>query len=295
MEFTAGSARRFLLLLAVGFSIAHAPEARSHELRLFHPAPQSVASYRAYFGPSSRSYEQTVDLGAASASGGGVFTLKFPSHLQGEDPIFLALTAVGPSPYSLESALSNEIIIPPRNFDSDDDGVPDDDDESGLAGDRPCTGGEIGRCDDNCPFAPNGPLLGSCVGRADSAGLWCTSSAECGGAPGWCSMRQEDSDGDGIGDACDSWDNSNPPPPANPPPTTSPPSSGRPAAGRPLSTRPSETRSPWTGPTPEPAPTPGSPPAVRPPDDPPPPPTTPSRTRSLRVPSSDHRDRTTRR
>jgi hypothetical protein len=53
---------------------------------------------------------------------------------------------------------------------------------------------------DNCPFTPNGPLKGTCV-----AGLYpgkvCVAHEECAG--GYCSYNQEDSDHDGVGDACE--------------------------------------------------------------------------------------------
>jgi len=57
-------------------------------------------------------------------------------------------------------------------IDSDNDGILDDGDGSGTAGDNPCTAGNLDNCDDNCPDTPN--------------------------------TDQADSDGNGIGDVCDS-------------------------------------------------------------------------------------------
>jgi hypothetical protein len=39
--------------------------------------------------------------------------------------------------------------------DDDNDSILDDGDDSGVAGDAPCSGGEVAGCDDNCPTLPN--------------------------------------------------------------------------------------------------------------------------------------------
>ena len=55
---------------------------------------------------------------------------------------------------------------------------------------------------DNCPAWPNGVDGGTCTaGDAELLGKRCAGAADC-GAGGTCSLNQEDTDGDGFGDAC---------------------------------------------------------------------------------------------
>ncbi|MFH1111023.1 MAG: thrombospondin type 3 repeat-containing protein [Planctomycetota bacterium] len=58
---------------------------------------------------------------------------------------------------------------------------------------------------DNCVYTPNGPQLGTCVeGRF---GVLCLTDAECDSTfDSACSMNQEDTDNDTVGDACDTDD-----------------------------------------------------------------------------------------
>jgi hypothetical protein len=58
--------------------------------------------------------------------------------------------------------------------------------------------------EDNCTNTPNGPLLGTCICPYNS-GTPCTENSDC-GVNGTCSMNQEDTDFDGIGDVCDTPD-----------------------------------------------------------------------------------------
>lgn len=56
--------------------------------------------------------------------------------------------------------------------------------------------------EDNCVSVPNGPDLGTCTLGVQGT---CHDDADC-GTPGVCSMNQEDTDEDGLGDACDQDD-----------------------------------------------------------------------------------------
>jgi len=54
---------------------------------------------------------------------------------------------------------------------------------------------------DNCRPIANGPQKGTCT-AGTKGGETCTKNEDC-GPGGFCSMNQEDADGDGYGDACD--------------------------------------------------------------------------------------------
>ena len=62
-----------------------------------------------------------------------------------------------------------------------------------------------GRSDecDNCFETPNGPIIGTCLGGLNDG--WRCSDDEYCGLDGFCSMDQEDSDGDDLGDVCDQY------------------------------------------------------------------------------------------
>lgn len=79
-------------------------------------------------------------------------------------------------------------------FDTDDDGILDD--------------------EDNCPDTPNGPDGGTCING--DIGQYCSSNVHC-GTSGFCSLNQDDYDGDNIGDVCDAdtMEDNYPPPNGN--------------------------------------------------------------------------------
>ncbi len=119
-------------------------------------------------------------------------------------------------------------------IDPDADGIFTDGDGSGIPGDNPCDLGETENCDDNCPYAPNAPDLGTCRLRTD--GDFCSTRSQCNSNENCflsyicyseaysdsctsdnecqlagssnCSRNQRDSDDDGVGDVCDNcvWD-----------------------------------------------------------------------------------------
>ena len=78
--------------------------------------------------------------------------------------------------------------------------------DSNLSGD-PDSDGIFGE-DDNCIYKPNGPDLGTCVQITGSivkvTGVTCASDEDCNtDNDEFCEMEQLDSDGNGIGDACE--------------------------------------------------------------------------------------------
>jgi len=78
--------------------------------------------------------------------------------------------------------------------DTDGDGVPDDGDGSGIAGDLLCTGGAATACDDNCiATSTRDQADGDTDGVGDACDT-CTAAAN---------PDQLDTDGDGIGNLCD--------------------------------------------------------------------------------------------
>jgi hypothetical protein len=86
----------------------------------------------------------------------------------------------------------------------------DQDDINGIAYLYPDTadvdGDGVYNFEDNCVTTPNGPSRGTCSASSDKAGTICTSDADCVigcSSNGLCLKSQEDTDNDGVGDACD--------------------------------------------------------------------------------------------
>jgi hypothetical protein len=92
-----------------------------------------------------------------------------------EVPITVVCMLLDETPFTA----TDHIILVERVEDIDDDRVPND-------------------CD-SCPYTPNGPNRGTCV---EECGGTCMADGDC-GTNGLCSMNQEDTDTDGVGDVCD--------------------------------------------------------------------------------------------
>jgi len=101
-------------------------------------------------------------------------------------------------------------------IDSDDDGIPDDEDncpydpENDIDNDGIC--GDI----DNCSDTPNGPNLGNCIKILDGvvvsyrvgdpqSFITCTTNADCTDTGGTCQMEQGDYNDNGCGDVCECY------------------------------------------------------------------------------------------
>ena len=78
--------------------------------------------------------------------------------------------------------------------DTDNDGILDDGDFSGVVGDNPCTGGQVLNCDDNAPEVKNPDQADD---DADGVGQVIDN------CPDAFNPDQEDGDGNGVGDMCD--------------------------------------------------------------------------------------------
>ncbi len=136
----------------------------------------NYAGYKVYYGTSSENYDNVVNVGNVTE-----YNLGF---LNRETTYYIAVTAY--DWLGNESSYSVEVTYTVN------DGVPDN--------------------EDNCPETPNGPDFGSCTQVVN--GLVITSGVACINENGCkyyedCQMGQEDSDGNGTGDACECYSDLN--------------------------------------------------------------------------------------
>ncbi len=92
-------------------------------------------------------YYDGVLFGHAYTNSSGAATIPIAGTLPEGQDISLTVTAYNRQTYTASISVSVS--------DTDGDGVYDDGDGSGIAGDNPCSCGEVVNCDDNCLYTPN--------------------------------------------------------------------------------------------------------------------------------------------
>ncbi len=105
------SRRLALALGAAAFVLAAATPAlaRNELLRWTHPNPNGVQGFRVHYGPSSRQYTKSVDVGLPQPDAAGVYV--YDLVVPNAATIYVSVTAYGPS--QLQSSFSNEQLRPP--------------------------------------------------------------------------------------------------------------------------------------------------------------------------------------
>ena len=146
----------------------------------------------AVLGPPGVNGNELI-FGAEKSSGGVAQAL-----LNGAiDYIRISNRAVGAGEFLkaplFEATLDDLLDGQGGQLDSDGDGIKDDGDGSGVIGDHPCTFGQTANCDDNAPFDINAKQE-----DGDGDGL----GDVIDNCPGIANPGQEDGNGDGTGDVC---------------------------------------------------------------------------------------------